>query len=358
MIFENRFGRMERLLHRFAFRTGFSQTMLADVEDRIFADRLASIEVTDPVFISGLPRSGTTILLQLLYRTGHFATHTYRDMPFVLCPLLWNQFSANFEADSEIRERAHGDGIKVSARSPEAFEEILWKRFWPGQYAADRIVPWEPGAENREFRQFFERHAKKIIALHETRGRTQLRYLSKNNVNIARLAARPGLLSDGILLLPFREPLQHAASMLSQHQRFIHIHKEDRFARRYMEAVGHHDFGLDLRPIDFGGWITGEEDPETLDFWLAYWCAAYQFVLENPGPRLHLVPYDRLTMEPARVLAIIARAIDMPAEGLTSLFGEVHLPRRREVDAEHLHISALVDDAMEIHEELLRSAAV
>lgn len=356
MIFENQFGRMERLLHRLAFRTGFSQTMMSDFEDRIFAERLASIEIVDPVFISGLPRSGTTILLQLLHRSGHFATHTYQDMPFVLCPLFWNQFSAGFETESEARERAHGDGIEVSSRSPEAFEEVLWKRFWPNHYASDRILPWQPGKEDREFGQFFEKHAKKIIAVRQAGEEAGSRYLSKNNVNIARLAARPGLLSGGIFLLPFREPLQHAASMLSQHRRFSELHEQDRFARRYMEAIGHHDFGLGLRPIDFNGWLTGAGDPDTLDFWVAYWCAAYRFVLANLRAGGHLVPYDRLTSEPATVLASIADAIGLPADDLTSLSGDLRPPRQHDVDAGQLARPGQVDEAMEIHNELLRAA--
>ena len=29
----------------------------------------------------------------------------------------------------DFKERAHGDGIKVSTESPEAFEEVFWKTF-------------------------------------------------------------------------------------------------------------------------------------------------------------------------------------------------------------------------------------
>ena len=36
--------------------------------------------------------------------------------------------------DTELKERAHGDGIKVSTESPEAFEEVFWKTFSDEEY--------------------------------------------------------------------------------------------------------------------------------------------------------------------------------------------------------------------------------
>ncbi len=38
------------------------------------------------------------------------------------------------------------------------------------------------------------------------------------------------------------------------------MHARDPFARRYMEAIGHYDFGANLRPIDFDGWATATPD--------------------------------------------------------------------------------------------------
>ena len=52
---------------------------------------------------------------------------SYADMPFVLYSNLWSKIS--FNKNSKYTERAHGDGIKVSTESPEAFEEVFWKTF-------------------------------------------------------------------------------------------------------------------------------------------------------------------------------------------------------------------------------------
>ena len=80
------------------------------------------------VFVTGMARSGTTILLQALHDTGKFASLTYADMPFVLSPNLWSKFNHNNQHEKS-QERAHGDGIIVDTNSPEAFEEIFWKTF-------------------------------------------------------------------------------------------------------------------------------------------------------------------------------------------------------------------------------------
>ena len=40
------------------------------------------------IFITGMPRSGSTVLLYYLYQSELFASLTYRDMPFVISPKL------------------------------------------------------------------------------------------------------------------------------------------------------------------------------------------------------------------------------------------------------------------------------
>lgn len=351
----SRYGRMDRFLHRVAFRLDRTQVRLADVESEIFRDRLAGIPVDSPVFISALPRSGTTILLRLLWRTGRFATHLYRDMPFVLCPMLWERFSGSFIVDDVSRERDHGDGIEVSADSPEAFEEMVWKQFWPGHYRSDRIVPWTASEENSAFESFLESNMRKIIALRRRNASDHRRYLSKNNVNIARLAASPGPLRRGTILVLFREPVQHAASMLRQHRRFTQLHAEDRFLRRYMEAVGHHEFGAEFKPIDFGGWLDGRVDSDKLGFWLRYWTAAYRFVLEHAGPTCRTLSYRALHQEPESTLRAVAQLVEVPEAELVAQSDRLRAPRTHSVNTDELS-DALVEEASTVHERLQQSS--
>jgi hypothetical protein len=355
--FDDRYGRLDRFLHRLAFRVGRAQHALADAEELLFGDTLDSVPLEDPVFVTALPRSGTTILLRLLWQTDRFASHIYRDMPFVLCPVLWNRFAGSFAAEAVERERAHGDGLQVSAESPEALEEMIWKHFWPDHYEDDRILPWRASDRNAEFDRFLERHMRKIVALRRDGAGDERRYLSKNNLDIARLAAPPPALDGGIVLVPFREPVQQAASMLRQHRRFSRIHQEDDFVRRYMEAIGHHEFGETLRPVDFDGWTDTAPSPEKLEFWLRYWIAAYRFVLAHGGPSTRLVSYAALTGSPEEALGRLADAVGLPPSPLTDQSDRVHPPRSHDVEDESVP-GHLLDEASSVHDRLRREAVV
>jgi hypothetical protein len=355
MTFDDRYGWLDRFLHRTAFRAGTAQHALADVEEMLYEDQLADASVDHPVFITALPRSGTTILLRLLWSSGHFASHTYQDMPFVLCPLVWHQYTGQFGGEETTRERAHGDGLDVSETSPEAFEEMVWKHFWPGHYDADRIQPWGPDEQNAEFEDFFAAHMRKIIAVRQEEEPERQRYLSKNNLNIARLAAPPAPMRDGTFLIPFRSPVQQAASMLRQHERFLGIHEEDDFVREYMEAIGHHEFGEGLKPVNFNGWLADAPSPDGLDFWVRYWIAAYRYVLAHAGDATHLVSYARLTEDPEPALARLASAVDVPEADLVSQADRLEPPRTHSVDEAALPES-LRQDAADVYERLRRHA--
>jgi hypothetical protein len=284
------------------------------MEDQFFASQLESIDIDRPVFVTALPRAGTTLLLEAIESLPDFASHTYRNMPFVLCPMFWNKFSSGFrQADEEAQERAHQDGMLVSADSPEAFEEMVWKAFWKSHYEKDRIRPWLKG--DIEFFEFLRSHMRKIIALGKPNDGSQLRYLSKNNLNIARIKVLHSEFKDAVIVVPFRDPLQHAASLLRQHKNFLRIHEEDKFARQYMAGIGHYDFGENLRPIDFEHWLdrAGETQATSIQFWLEYWCEAYEHLAQQDG--IHLFCYEDLCAEPASSLQRLADVLQLEDPG-------------------------------------------
>jgi hypothetical protein len=120
----SRYSTLDQALHRMSFRTYSTQVSLANIEDKIFSTKLSQFQLSKPVFITALPRAGTTLLLECLADVPEFATHCYRDMPFVLIPCLWNRYSRIFQRKVELQERAHGDGMQISPDSPEALEVI------------------------------------------------------------------------------------------------------------------------------------------------------------------------------------------------------------------------------------------
>jgi hypothetical protein len=139
------------------------------------------------------------------------------------------------------------------------------------------------------------------------------RYLSKNNASIARLPLLAAAFPDATAIVPVRDPWAQAASLLGQHRRFLELHARDRFAKAYMEGLGHFEFGEALRPVAFG---PEPPDPAAADrpaFWLGYWADAYEAVLETAGPGVVFVDYDRLAADPLPSLAALAEAIGVEA---------------------------------------------
>jgi len=346
---------LDRVLHRVGFRTCAAQVSLADLEDRKYAKQIALCGIERPVFITALPRAGTTMLLECFADMGEFAAHCYRDMPFVLVPCLWNRFSASFRRNEAPRERAHGDGMLIDYDSPEALEEVLWKAFWRRHYRADRIVPWTNDEEIcPEFRDFFRGHLRKIIIVRRGQQNPTARYLSKNNLNIARTALLRRLFPDAVVVVPFRNPVQHAASLLKQHRNFLRIHKEEPFASEYMQAIGHYDFGENLRPIDFDGWFDRRqsENADCLTFWLEYWTAVYRHLLECHADGVHFADYDAICENPERGLQALAEAIGCrETEGMLSRARKIHAARTSKVDTGGVPC-AVLREAGRVHAEL------
>ena len=126
----NSYTWLEQKLHQIALSSQFMREVTFDFEN---TNMSTLNELDNHIFITGLARAGTTILLNALYKSNIFASLSYADMPFVLAPNLWSKISFK-EKDLELKERAHGDGIKVSTESPEAFEEVFWKTFAEEEY--------------------------------------------------------------------------------------------------------------------------------------------------------------------------------------------------------------------------------
>jgi len=351
------YSALDRVVHRVAFRTYGVQTSIADIEDRLFARPLGVCQVDRPVFITALPRAGTTLLLECCAKLPDFASHCYRDMPFVLVPCLWSRFSAKFQLSGELRERAHGDGMLIDFDSPEALEEVVWKTFWPRHYRNNRITPWR-NQEHTEFEEFLRRHICKIILLRRGAKASTARYVSKNNLNIARATWLHRHFPKSTIVVPVRAPLQHAASLLSVHVNLCRIQAEDSFASEYMRAIGHFDFGEDVRPIDFDSWFETRKsvDTQELAFWLEYWVASYRHLLQNDSGWVHFLDYDGLCERPEQGLRALADLTETRhPDKLLSAATTIHPGSTREVDMSVVPRSLLAE-ANYVYDELRRIA--
>lgn len=341
------YSTLDKALHNLAFASPERQRRLAAVETRLYRRRIDPARAARPVFITSLPRAGTTILLNMLARCPELASATYRHMPFTLAPLLWGGFSSAFRKSSELTERAHGDGIDVGVDSPEAFEEMVWLAFWQDHYRRNHIRPWCGDDRDAEFEAFFRTHLSKIVA---TKADAR-RYLSKNNANIARLPLLEAMHPDATIVIPLRDPAAQVASLMRQHAHFSELHAQEPFARQYMEGLGHFEFGAALRPIAFDGATPDPADAGHVDFWLRYWISAYRHILSSAGDRTIFVDHDALCRDPVPQLDTLAAALDLSApEALTQQADTLRPPSPAPALAEAS--PGLMRRARELHAEL------
>ena len=116
---------LQRFLHDFVLSNKIINKSLFELEKIIYLKQ-DNLKNQSHIFITGLPRSGTTSLLNFIYSSGEYASLTYENIPFILSP----NFSRLYNKSSvPIKERLHKDGIYFDNNSPEAFDEIFFNTF-------------------------------------------------------------------------------------------------------------------------------------------------------------------------------------------------------------------------------------
>lgn len=341
---EHSYSFPSRVIHHLALSSKAVGEASFDIERAIYRVRGNDIGHQPHVFVTGLARAGTTILMRLLYRTGAYRSLTYRDMPFVLAPNLWSGIRKMSPKDMTAEERAHGDGILIDFDSPEALEEVFWRVTCGNDYIReDRLVPMsaDRDAEN-DFRDYI------ALLLRQHPGK---RYLSKNNNNILRLSSLVRCFPNATVVIPFREPLQHAYSLMRQHRNFLERHRRDRFSRKYMTWLAHHEFGQDHRPFVFDEKTIGHAArhgcPETdLGYWLQLWIDVYGFIYATAPEPCILLSYERLCSQTETVWSGLCSKLSLPKQPAAELLHLSHRAIDQDLPDELLHKAHALYDAL------------
>ena len=245
------YSKIQKFLHDMVLGKKFINKSLYEIEKIIFLND-KQIKNENHLFITGLPRSGTTSLLNFIYFSNKYASLTYKNMPFLLSP----HFSKFFNKQNiKRKERIHGDGISYDINSPEALDEIFFNN--DVEFVKNELIYYIQLILNSVNKN---------------------KYLSKNNLNFNRIDLINSILPNSKFLIPIREPLQHAYSLLNQHLHFCKLQKKDDFIRRYMNYLGHCEFGLSHKswksPLNYNNF-------NKIDYWLEQWLLIYQNIFEK-----------------------------------------------------------------------------
>ena len=249
------------------------------------------------VVVTGLARSGTTAVSMAIARSGKFNSLDYSNMPFVLSPSFWRKLYKPSKALKQI-ERAHGDGIQIGYSEIEALEEVFFINLLNGDYIKENVL--ESHTIPADVNSLYRRYVKSISI--------DKLYLAKNNNWILRGDSFLEQNPDIKVVVLFREPLEHSLSLLKQHKRFVGLQGNDDFVLEYMNFIGHHEFGLGMKPFNLGSFKDrGSYPKQSVNYWLVLWLHYYSTILHLKG--VYLVCYEEYCSKPNEVLNGICQAI-------------------------------------------------
>jgi hypothetical protein len=341
---------------------------LGKLENIVLEDTLQDIPINKPVYVSGLARSGSTILLEILNEMPGVVSHCYKDFPPVFTPYGWNTLLRYMGTGNEVAaERAHKDGIMVTQDSPEAMEEPLWMSFFPQAHDPSVSNVIAADTPDNGFGEFYSAHIRKILAV-----RSGDRYLAKANYQITRLEYLLALFPDAKFVLPVREPSAHIASLMKQHNLFVRGQSANQRAREHLRRVGHYEFGLDRVPVNTGDNAAAAEimqlwnSDEAVLGWARYWNQIYAYVADRleVNPELaaasRLVVFEDLCADPSGTLGSLFDhcGFDSNDDKLTQAAARIAAPtyyKSKFTDAELFSIATETGDTMERIRSLSRA---
>ena len=259
-----RYSLLQKFFHKIVLKNKQLLDITFDIE-KFFALKNSKINNSKKLFITGYARSGTTILLNSLFKTGLFKSLTYKDMPLVLSPRL-NKLFSFFKTNNKKIERAHGDQIEIDIESPEAFEEVFWKNRFKNQYIKTNYLE-----ENNVSEDLLDEFSK-FINLINPKNKI---YLSKNNNNILRIK-KINNLTNSLFLILYRKPEYQAKSLQIQHENFCNLQKKDKFVLEYMNSIGHYEFGKNHK-VFFNNNIYNDNLGD-VNYWLYQWIKVYKYL--------------------------------------------------------------------------------
>ena len=301
------YNSLSKFFHHLSLGSKNVSELSFDLDQKLFSKKKKNIQFKDNhLFISGLARSGTTVLLEILNQSEEFISLTYSDLPFILSPSINSKLIKN-KKKTELKERAHKDGIFVNNESPEALDEVFWKVFLNDYFIKkDRLIV------NSISGEILDKYKNYVERITYNNGQPK-RYLSKNNNLVLRFDSILKLFPNSTILIPFRDPLQHAISLLSQHLHFSELQKKDPFSLKFMNWLGHYEFGLNQKPFYLDNDRIFNElknyTKDDINYWLLSWLNYYHFVSEKYNSKCIFFCYESFCENPKNELMKLNQSI-------------------------------------------------
>ena len=251
-----------------------------EIENFYYKDCTEKIELSKPIFITGMARSGTTTLLNFINSRSNVVSLKYKNLPFVQLSF-WNEFSKIYYYKSKSFKRVHGDGIKVSLDSPDSFDELYW--FSKLGETINKNFIDKDYENNINFISKYKNFIKKIIYCS---GSKDARYIAKNNYIVNRLNYLLEIFPDSKIIIMYRDPLDTAISLSNIHKKIIN-NKNSKQISKVLKYLCHYEFGNLRKPIIFDSLEIENKIYENWDKnndligYLYCWYNTYSYLFKN-----------------------------------------------------------------------------
>lgn len=289
------YSELQQLLHHLVLDNFEIGKKLFQIERKRYST-MPDHDAEQFVIVSGLARAGTTSLMNKLATLERFATLSYANMPLLMAPNLWSKIYQ--PKNHKTKERSHKDGIEIGLNSNEALEEYFFKVITNNRFICENKL---------------NTHALSIEEYHEyvayqsvVRKQPSEIYLAKNNNFLLRYHSIREFNSSFVMVIMFRDPLTHASSLLDKHLSFSKLQTEDPFVLDYMNWLGHHEFGLNHIPFDFGNSAElSSLSKNSIDYWLHIWINYYENALSAKHKNTVYICYEEYCQDPKKALGTV-----------------------------------------------------
>ncbi len=281
---------------------------------------IRKLKINKPIYITGLARAGTTIVLEMLSKHPDLATHQYKNLLIPYFPNWLYKLSNKVRLYSKPTERIHKDGIMVTRDSPEAVEEIFWRKYFKHTSTEKSSHIINGNIINPKFERFYPNHIRKLLIAQK-----RSRYLAKNNYNITRLEYLLRIFPSTKFLLIIRNPVNHIASLIKQTKLFMKMEKQIPLLQDWLKILGHQEFGHHRICINVNNtelihkirklWSNKKT---YVKGWAYYWVSIYDFIAdslevnEKLRSATFIVNYNELCENPADIIDRILEHTELP----------------------------------------------
>ncbi len=344
-MFNKDYNFLVKLFHFLILGNKIVPELLFDIENLFNKKESKNSYINHQLYITGLARAGTTMLLNTIYSSKKFASYTYRDMPFVISPNIWNIISKRIKSKKSVL-RKHKDNILINLDSPEQFEEVFWNLKDSQKYNFKSFL--KEYEVDKESLDLYELFIKNCLIKYKSDN-----YIAKNNNNFLRIKSLLKRFPYAKFLVSIRNPLDHSASLFNQHKNFTKLQSEEKFTKSYMNYLVHHEFGLSHKPMIFNAKFQSDFNSNDVNYWLEQWINLYNFAKKNnfkKNNNILFIFYEELCNN---TNSVITRINNFIGENVVKNTKDLNFKFKKYNQNDYKFNSALEKESLDIYNYLL-----